>query len=195
MVKKSSGSDVKSCNRKYCKTLYDYKVFASGKVSRMMLGIYSLVLLLVVSALAGLSGYIDGAVGLGNVMIVMFFGLPVVFLGVYGLFYVFLRAFEDNKVSFWESFLVAGFITLLFTVIGNVLNIIGKYWFNVVVANVIIFLLFALIVYYFVVFIMVFKNYFKSSGFKVSVSMILMFMILFVISMLQYLSVLISNLR
>jgi hypothetical protein len=106
------------------------------------------------------------------------FGMPILFLVLYGLYYIFQVSFQDNsKIIFWNSYLQIGlpiFFGLLVMHFFNLLQFISN---SVVVNDLFGIINSLLIVYLVVMFVLNTKNYFKTTYPKVLASLLLMFLV------------------
>lgn len=180
---------------KFWKSLYDFKAFTK-KLNHLDLLLYSGILVTVIALVSVGRNLTTGFQTFNAVesFFYTFFGLPILAVIVYALFYLFLNAFESKRKGFFESYLVFLSITLPFLLIVHLLN-----WLKLILSGTSVLLMNLLIaiiaIYYIVNVILNFKNYYQTSAFRVLASFILVDVMFMFLGMLQYMSYLMLNIR
>lgn len=111
----------------------------------------------------------------------VFFVWPMIYLVLFTIFYLFLNAFENNKKSYFESFFVSIIMIVPFVLIGSLFDYIGLLSFNVLVLAIARSFFIILTIYFIVMFLLNFVNYYKSTFSKVFTSFALMIMFVSII--------------
>jgi len=189
--KKSSNSNMLSiCN--YSKSLIDTKVFTK-KISIKNLVIYSLLYLFLVVIISSIKTIKIDNTSIFSSILYSLFGIPLIFLIFYGLLYIFLNSFENSRKPFMESFLVFFSLIIPFVLIGNFLTLISTFFLFGFFNNFLSILIVINILYLLINATIGFKNYYKTSIFKLITSIILVEIFFGVLALVQYLSILINS--
>lgn len=177
-------------------SFFKFNIFEK-KISSKLLIIYNLVLLFIISILGILSNNIENYSLISNftAFLYIIFGVPLMLIILFGLYYIFLNAYEIKRKKFYEAYLVFLSILFPFVIIGNLLNIIGKFLLIPEVTLAILLLLGLLSIYFVINFVLHFRNYYKISGFKIVASLLLVLFINTSIVAIQYLTYIISILK
>lgn len=182
------------------KSLFIFNIFRDNNISKKLLSLYSLGLLILISIISVMGNHIENYSLITDSLLILsvLIYFPIFFLCLYGFFYIFLNSFEDKRKPFFESFLVFLAILLPFIFIGNIFNYLGKLAFNYnysTIGMILAGLLYLLAIYFNIVFIVNFKEYYNTSYFRIISSLIIIFAILtIVVVMPLYLQYLISAL-
>lgn len=176
------------------KSVVCMNTFASNVKSSTLL-IYGAIIVLLISVLNVVKGIADvNPTSVIESFLYTLIGLPLILFVVYLLFIIFLNAFEGKSKDFQHSYLVFSAITLPFILIGHILN-----WLSVLFTNYVVMLLFSLLlavlfVYYVFNFVINFKNYYKTTGYRVVSSLIIADIIFIFIGIIQYFATIMSSL-
>ncbi|MDA3854755.1 MAG: hypothetical protein PF569_00750 [Candidatus Woesearchaeota archaeon] len=104
----------------------------------------------------------------------VFLAWSIIYLILFTLFYLFLNTFEDNRKLYFESFFVSMMLLLPFVLIGSLFDYIGLLSLNPLVLIVASSFFLVLGIYFIVMFLLNFKNYYKTTFSRVFTSLILM---------------------
>lgn len=177
----------------YPKSFWKYNIF--NKEVRILTSIlYCLIiiaLLSTVNLLKSVTNYVS--VLLTQALTISLMGIPLVLFAGYGIFYLFLNAFEDKRKPFWESFFVFASMALSYILIGHLITFIQTVITNSILYNIVEFVLFALMTYFMVAFVLNFKNYYGTSAYRVIVSFVLITTIIGIFSVVYYFQILLSS--
>jgi len=179
------------------KVFYKFDIFTKN-INYKALVLFDLICLLLLGIMGIVSNNIENYSVYSNIGIFFFglIGMPIMLLLFYGLFFVFLNAFTvKDKKKFFESYLVFLSICCPFILLGNIFNILGKWSLNSSIIMISLLCIFVVLVYFFVSLVLHFKQYVKDSGFKVSASIILTILFVFIFTILNYLVFLINSLK
>ena len=163
-------------------SIYNFHKFEE-RVSKSAMMLYSFILLITISIL---SYFISNNINTNNsflTIVEILLVLPLLLLTFYGLFYIFLRAFEKVGRDFWEGFLVFLCLVFPFLLIGNILGFLGKSISNDTILMFIAFLLIIFFVYFVFNIVLNFKNYYNTT---VTASLILVTILIFTFIILAY---------
>lgn len=173
-------------------SIYNFHKFEE-RVSKSAMMLYSFVLLITITILSyfiSSTKTINTFLTTLQVMII----LPFLILGIYGLFYIFLRTFQKEKKDFWEGFLVFLCLVFPFLLIGNIIGFISKYISNDTILMFIAFLLIIFFVYFVFNIVLNLKNYYNTSSFTITTSLILVCILIFMFVILAYIYVILKSL-
>lgn len=179
---------------RYLNLFYNLNTFTSIG-SKLKLGIFNLVFLFILLIINLIRiDYLSNYVNISISIITIIIGVPIFLLGFYGLFYIFLNAYDENKrKSFFESFLVFSAICLPFFVIGHsivlLINLTLDISFMTGILNLFLYIFF---IYFLTFLVILFKRYYKISAFQIISSIILVNLVVLVLVLLQYLNSIIS---
>jgi len=179
------------------KVFYKFDIFTKN-ISYKALVLFDLICLFLLGIMGTVSNNIENYSVYSNSGIFFFglIGMPIMLLLFYGLFFIFLNAFTiKSKKGFFESYLVFLSICCPFILLGNIFNILGKWSLNSSIIMISLLCVFAVLIYFFVSLVLHFKQYVKDSGFKVSASIILSILFVFIFTILNYLVFLINSLK
>lgn len=174
-------------------SLFKFDIFTK-KISAKLLIIYNLVLLLIISFLGIISNNLGNYPIFSNqkVFFTILFGLPIMVFVFFGIFYIFLNAYEIKRKKFYEVYLVCCSILFPFIVIGNIFNIIGLYTLNYFISRICVLLLILTVIYFLVNFIIHFKNYYNISGYKIAAVLLILFILNLALTAIIYTSYIVS---
>ncbi len=178
----------------YPMSLYTFDFFTKKISSHttLLYGVLLIVALLIINFLKNMLVLIPTS--MDRILSVSLIGIPLLIFASFAGFYVVLNAFENNRKSFWQSFLVFLAITMQFIVIGHFLDLLVMLFNNSIMTTIISFLLVLLIIYFVVNFVINFKRYYNTSGYRVVVSFIFVNTIIGIFSIVYYFQILLSNL-
>lgn len=176
----------------FTKSLLNQNTF-SKKFKTKTAMIYSLVILLLFTIFNIITS-LGTSTLISNQFISSVIGVPVFILIVFTLFYLFLSAFETKIKHFWRSYIVFSIVALHYIFIGNILRFIVESTYNSTITLIVSSLLVLLIIYFIINLTLSLKNYFKTTWQRIFVSFILVDILLGVLIIVQYFSMLISQL-
>jgi len=195
MVKKKSTNKNKSkiSLLKLKTSTFNYSLFKS-KIDYKTLLIYIAINLLVVSIINTIRSKTSvSMLPPIQTFFSSFFGMILIGLFIFTLFYVFLSAFEGKIEGFWYSFVIFLTITMPFLVAGHILNWIRETFIGS--SSFITSLLIIIMVYFIFNLIFQMKVHFKTTSLRVLASFMLVDIILGVFAVLEYMSYLLLNLK
>lgn len=167
-------------------SIYNFHKFEE-RVSKSAMMLYSFVLLTTISIF---SYFITGNNSIRNSftdILLILVVLPLMALAFYGIFYIFLRAFIKEKKDFWEGFLVFLCLVFPFLLIGNIISFIGKAIINDTILMFLAFLLIIFFVYFVFNIVLNLKNYYNTTSFTVTTSLLLVCILITLFIVLAYL--------
>jgi len=195
-IKKKSNTNNGTNCLSLLKSLTSSRVFMN-KISEKSMLIYNLIVLLILTIVVVVSNNIENVTNYSGVQlgIFMFFFVPFLILVLYGMFYVFLNAFESKRKPFLENILVVSTFTIPFMILGNLLTLIDKLWGNYYYSLALIYIFFVMFAYYVMLFVRNIRNYYRTSAYKIITSIMLIVLLFLFLYVIEYLSYLIGNLK
>ncbi|MFW6286059.1 MAG: hypothetical protein ACOC16_02960 [Nanoarchaeota archaeon] len=178
------------------KSPFNFNTFDNNKILNTKVGIIYSSIYLLLTLIVSVFRYNIQVNSTQTYTITFFYnliGLILLTLIVFGIYYILLNAFEKKKKSFITSLLVFTSILYPFIFIGNLINYINYIIAMNIIAVISLLFITIIIIYMITLFIISFKKYYKTSGFKVAASLILTQIILITLLIFFYLSYLINS--
>jgi len=131
-----------------------------------------------------------------DVFTIAFLGILIYVFIIYGLFFMFLTAFEGKKLKpFFESFFVFLALIFPFFLIFHVLNIFQKtFWSSTIISLFTQLIVFLLFFYMIINIILNLKNYYKNNGYRIVASFVLTLLVLITLSIMMFVITIFGNL-
>ncbi len=173
-------------------------IFSSSYVNKQyplhILILFGSMFLFLTSILSGFKAIMTNASFMIN-FITVFIALPILLLFTYTLIHLFISSFEKHKKKFSQGYLLFSGYILPLIALGHLLNIIQASTYNVVVQTSIAFLIVIIFLSIIGITIRNTKTFFSTTYAKSLSSIILTAIVICVISILIFLSYLISILQ
>lgn len=175
------------------------KTILSSKYIKVTYPLHTLLLfvssfIFLTSILSGFKAIISNTPFMTNFITVLI-ALPLLLLFVYSWIHLFMSTFENHKKNFLEGYLIFSSYTLPIIALGHLLNLVQANSYNIVLNSVVAVLVIILFVTLLIITIRNSKTYFSTTYAKAISSIVLTAVIISLLTMLIFLSFLISTLQ
>lgn len=174
-------------------SLFKFDTFKQ-KIEMKNLLIYNFILLFILTIIMFFSNRLTNYSIFDNFTIALygFIGVSLLLFLIFGIFYIFINAYEIEKKSFFESLMIFFALILPFIVITNFLNLISDYFLIETLTSIILLINFCLLIYFGFIFVKSYSKYYNANNYKILSSLILTFILNLLVLVISYIFMLIK---
>lgn len=174
-------------------SLFKFDTF-NQKIEIKKLLIYNLILLSLLTIIMFFSNRLTNYSIYDNFTIAIygFIGVSLLLFLGFGIFYIFINAYEIKKKPFFESLMIFFALVLPFIVVSNFLNLLSSYFLLEAFTTLVLLIIVSITIYFGFLFVLTYSKYYQANPYKIVSSILLCMILNLLILIVSYLTTLIN---